>query len=141
MITVLGSPPLVVLSENPVRFQLQTDNHLEVVGEKVVFTMEFNDGGTGFEGDWIELRWGGRLIRFVYSSLPDGSVNQVHDNSVYSYLEEWLEKLTGSVVVAGTDIWILRGAVSEWILRHRYYSADSEGDWITTEGKIVMANR
>ena len=97
MITVLGLPPLVSLTGNPIRFQLQTDNHLEVVGEKVVFTMEFSNGGTGFENDWIELKWGGKVVRLVCKPSPDGSGNQVHDNSVYSELIEWVEKLGCSV--------------------------------------------
>jgi len=95
MLTILKSPPLVALLDNPIRFSLQTDNHVEEMGSNIFFTIEFT--GTGFEDDWIELSWNGRVIRFVCKPVPDGSGNQVHDNSTYDMLSEWVEKLAGSL--------------------------------------------
>lgn len=95
MLTILKSPPLVALLDNPIRFSLQTDNHVGEMGSNIVFTIEFT--GTGFEDDWIELSWNGRIIRFVCKAEPDGSGTQVHDNSTYDILSEWVEKLATSL--------------------------------------------
>jgi len=95
MLTILKSPPLVALLDNPIRFSMQTDNHVEEIGSNIVFTIEFT--GTGFEDDWIELSWNGRVIRFVCKPEPDGSGSQVHDNSTFDMLSEWVEKLAASL--------------------------------------------
>src|SRR3989339_2077890 len=97
MLTVLKSPPLVALTGNPVRFQLQSDNFLEQAGSKIFFELAFSNGGTGFENDWIEFRWNSKVVRFICKPTPDSSGTQVFDNSEFDVLENWLEQFIRSL--------------------------------------------
>ena len=97
MLTVLKSPPIVALTGNPVRFHLQSDNFLEQSGAKIFFELAFTSGGTGFKDDWIELRWNGKVVRFVCKPNPDSSGTEVFDNSEYDVLDDWLARFTKSI--------------------------------------------
>ena len=93
MLTVLKSPPLVSLTGNPIRFQMQTDNFLEVVGNKRLFVIQFAPNGSGFEDDYLQLKWNGRIVRLICKPSPDGSGTQVHDNSGNLSMQDWFSKL------------------------------------------------
>ena len=94
MLSILKSPPLVALLNNPIRFQMQTDNHVQELGSPVVFTIEFS--GTGYEDDWIQLSWNGHTVRFVCKPQPDSSGTQIHDNSTIDLVSEWVDRLAAS---------------------------------------------
>ncbi len=141
MLSILTSPPLVALVNNPIRFRVQTDNHIEEMGSDIVLTVQF--ASTGFEDDWIELRWNGSSIRLTCKSVPDDSGNQVHDNSAYYELNEWVGELARSlslnyyisndfhVSATGTVLTLLAKAPGD------QFSIDSEFSWTSADKPVA----
>ena len=143
MLTVLKSPPLVALTGNPVRFRFQTDNHLEQAGEKIFFTLQFTNGGTGFEDDWIELRWNGRTVRMTCKPSPDESGTQVYDNSYYDELYEWVNQLAKSMsrnyYLSGDFVVTVNGSTLQLTAKElgQEYAIECETSWTSADKPVA----
>jgi hypothetical protein len=96
-LSIITSPPLVALTGNPVRFKLQTDNHISTAGTFASLAITFFN--TGNPGDTFQLDWNDKSILFTCAATPDESGNEIPDNSVIANLNDWVEAVAGYVAL------------------------------------------
>jgi hypothetical protein len=90
-LTVLQTPDVLSLSRNPVEFKIETDNRITTPGVKASLIIVFQAVAVADES--FMINWLDNSVTLTFKAVPDGSGNQLSDNSTVGSLDDFMARL------------------------------------------------